>query len=146
MGEIDSRVTTEMLPTVTPTDKIALVEGSFIGTGYCYTVGEGALSILPVHFNTAKADVLSPFVYKKPKVIDGDIANPRKEWEEKQRESYHPLAIVQNALRGPNHWHRADEALFCAVEVDGEWQTRFFPRQNIEAEVWDKALRIMRVT
>ncbi|HWQ60270.1 MAG TPA: hypothetical protein VN420_03940 [Candidatus Fimivivens sp.] len=88
---------------------------------------------------------MSPFLYKKPVIGVGGVFAPEEVWEEKLREGCYPLGFVQNAYRGPHHWHRKDDALFCAVLVDGAWQTRYFPKQNIPESTWEEACSILGV-
>lgn len=131
----------------TPKDELTYNESEtkFAGKGCFYILDGEDLVLRPVRLDVGRGKALSPFRYKKP-MVDLDVFFPEEDWEDKDRKGYYPLAIVHKAFRGPNHWHREDSAILCAVQVDGEWQTRYFPRQNVSEETWQEAVRLLGST
>lgn len=124
-----------------PSDTINLEWDNFLGKVSSYILETKGLVWQILEINTKKWWVLSPFLYKKP--IGEDVLNPEENWETKEREWYYPLEIIKGAYRGPNHWHRKDDAISCAVKINDVWETRYFPKQNIFKETWDEAVRII---
>ena len=125
-----------------PPDSINESNGKLLGNVYFFQVGDESLNLEKSEFNANIDEPLPPFKYKKP-VIGKDVFHVDEVWEEKDRQRYYPLVIVRNAYRGPNHWHRRDDGLFCAVMIDGAWQTRYFPKSNIPEEIWEKANELL---
>jgi hypothetical protein len=145
MEDHENVVALDMIPATTPRDEIECEGEQFTGIGYYYVLKDGDLKLRFIQFDRRLTEVLPPFKYKKPMIADGDVLHPDERWEDKERVNYHILAIVHNAYRGPNHWHREDDALFCAVWVEDRWVTKYFPRGNIEPEVWRAAEKILGV-
>jgi hypothetical protein len=126
-----------------PRDTISKSGNRLIGKVHFFHLGEENLRLESKEFDTEMRSPLSSFSYKKP-LVEGDVFKPNEEWEKKQRKDYYPLIIVEDAYHGPNHWHRSDDALFYAVEIDDEWQTRYFPKENIPEATWNEALLLLK--
>lgn len=80
------------------------------------------------------------FRYNKPDFSAGDrtdpIFVPGFVMETNPREGYYPVAHVSSVIR-VGHLYLADRTLanddgvICIVEIEGHWQTRYFPRTLI---------------
>ncbi len=135
-GPIDLR---EYLETsTTQSDIVVETKGFLIGIVYYFQIDDDMLVYKNAEFNVKITKPLSPFKYKKP-IVGDDVFKPDERWESTERINYYPLLIVKDAYRGPNHWHRRDDALFCAVNIDGIWQTRYFSKNNVSAKIWKEA-------
>lgn len=132
------------VPKETPPDSLECVSGQLRGTGYYYILENGRLVLQRITFRARADRPLSPFHYKKP-LLTGDIFQPTEMWEHSERAQCYPLAIVHNAYRGPHHYHRPDDALFCAVRVENHWETRYFPKHNLSLKIWQEAVEMLNV-
>lgn len=136
-GLIDLRPLTEI---EVPNDIVSESDGKLAGTVHYFQLNEEDLELKESDFHLEIAEPLSPFKYKKP-IIKKDVFNPDEVWENDIRQGYYPLLIVKNAYRGPNHWHRRDDALFCAVkDSTNSWSIKYFPKLNIPKETWEEAV------
>jgi hypothetical protein len=125
-----------------PLDRVSVVDSHAEGEISYFTHNQSGWKLESKKFSAKIIVPLSPFTYKKPEV-SGNPFNPEEKWENKEREGYYPLTIVENGLRGPNHWHREDSALVCGVRVKDHWETRYFPRQNIPESTWAEATKLL---
>jgi len=122
-------------------DKVKLDWESFSGKVSYYVLEGKELVLQVLSFRAKKSEALSDFLYTKPS--GDDVLNPSEIQEKQPRSEYYPLRIVNDAYKWPNHWHRKDNALFCAVKKDWEWETRYFPKKNIPDQTWEEAKRII---
>jgi hypothetical protein len=114
-------------------------------SGYAnfYIPFDGNLQLIRKYFRRELSKPLTPFSYKKPYTEQGGPLNPKEKEETEKREGYYPLATIKGAYRGPNHWHRCDDILICAVQKDGKWKIRCFPKENIEEKSWSEAQEML---
>ena len=133
------------IPTESASDRIEAVGEKLVGEGHYYVLSNGQFEPRSVRFQINIGTVLMPFRYKKPSIGAGGIFAPDEVWEESLRSGYQLLSIVQHSYRGPCHWHRGDDAMFCAVLIGGVWETRYFPKGNIELFAWDEAVASMQI-
>lgn len=128
----------------TPTDNITRTpQGRFQGSAYVYN---SSSEIEEVKFDANPDKPLDPFYYNKP-----DTNNPPSfTKDEKPRTGVYPIAIVRNTRRAPNHLYESDDAVIAAVntatEEEPKWETRYFPRNCIDSQVWQNALDILEKT
>ena len=81
---------------------------------------------------------LSPFLYLKPVISDGDLLSPETAWENTLREWYQVIWRVDDSARMSNHMDAFRNALIMAVEKNWVWETRYFPEWNLKPETWDE--------
>ena len=81
---------------------------------------------------------LSPFLYLKPVISNGDLLSPETKWEDTPREWYQVIWRVDNSARMSDHMDAFRNALIMAVERNWVWETRYFPEGNIKEETWDE--------
>jgi hypothetical protein len=126
-----------------PSDVIRLEWDQFLASIHYYTLKAGILVQDVLNLNTKKWEALAPFKYNKP--VWRNILDPDHQWDSEYRKWYHPLGIIERDIyRWPNHWHRPDNGLFCAVEGEKRWETRYFPKTNLfPDDTWEKAIRIL---
>lgn len=137
-----------------PPDRLNLAEDRvFCGSGYVYRKNKaGGLIIDEIRFNTSQGASLTPFFYNKPVENSDDPFEPPHNFvrDKTPRQGYYPLSYVELALRPPNHLYEVDDAVFTAVnrgsENEPEWETRYFPKNSLDAQVWEEALIILRIT
>lgn len=126
----------------------------FQGSEFVLRPSPYGLRPVEIFFNIKRDRTLPPFYYHKPIYISGsDLKLPPVSYvrDVVVRERYYPLAIVTQAYREPYHLDKAEDALFAAVEVvkDGEtrWETRYFPKSLIESfgiDTWTEAEIILK--
>jgi len=145
MHKMPQQTQFELPNTADQIDTISMGEGGVLmGTITHWTLdAQGVPQLQHTPFEADAKKRLSPFSYKKP-MVDGDVFHPQEKWEEGQREGYVPLVVVRNSYRGPNHWHREDSAIACAVLVNDVWETRFFPKKNIPDETWEEVMALLK--
>jgi hypothetical protein len=108
-----------------------------------YTLDENN-NTTPRLLKIKKDKPLQPFTYTKPIIKDWWNPKDPKDIVEKPEDAlriwYYPIGITDiPVFRGPNHLHRADQWLFCAVQINGSWETRFFPKSNIPESTRNEA-------
>lgn len=144
---MEHKITEEMIPRDHDivSDVIRQEGGCLVGRAYHYIFSDKQLKLRQIEFNIRIGFALSSFKYKKPVIGAAGVLNPIDERvEENPCEGYVPLVIVRNAYRGPHHWHREDDGLFCAARKKGnEWEIRYFPRQNIPTSTWMEACAML---
>jgi hypothetical protein len=142
---LEHDITEDMIPRDIAPDSIKQEGEWLVGKVDYYIFSAGELKMKKVEFYVRIGISLTSFNYKKPVIGAAGVLNPIGEQEEENpREGYVPLAIVRNAYRGPHHWHRRDDGMFCAVRKTGnDWETRYFPRQNIPEKTWREACEML---
>ena len=123
-------------------DTVVLMEGMFMWKISTFRLKNKQLVEVIIDIECTKWEELKPFSYKKPAL--GDALNPTEAWEDNLRENYYPVWLVMNwAYKWPNHFHRSDSAIICAVQNGSSWETRYFPKKNLKADTWVDAIRII---
>jgi len=136
------------LPTI-PSDRIVLHDNKFRGVGYVYRRANGNLVVVEVNLEADKRRPMSPFYYNRPIEDKTDPFAPPVEFrmDAKPRVGCHPLAIVGEALRPPNHLYEADDAFFVVVDssIGGrqKWETGYFPRKSLDPAVWREGTKLL---
>ena len=131
-----------------PSDRLTLTsEGRFSGVSYVYENINGNFQPKEVAFDLVRKNPLSPFVYNKPIPGEKPTDQPiRFDMDQKPREGNYPLALVKNARRLPNHFYQDENGILTAVKVNGQWETRFYPKSCLESATWDEALKLLGIS
>ncbi len=132
------------IPADIQADTITATNGRLVGVGHYYVIENGSLKRQEATFKVPEnSDKIPEFTYRKP-IVGNDPFNPDEGvYEEVTREGYIPLKIVWSAYRGPNHWHKPDNGIFCAKKFGEKWETRYFPQQSVPATMWMAAQQIL---
>jgi len=97
--------------------------------------------LMPVRSEFKKQiwEALSPFLYLKPDVSEGDLLSPETQWEDVLREWYQVIWRVDDSARMANHVDAIRNALIMAIKNGNwVWETRYFPEGNLKPEAWDE--------
>jgi RimJ/RimL family protein N-acetyltransferase len=137
----------EGLPIKIKPDEIELVDGRFRGIGYVLMGEPDDFEEVSVPFEITKGEPMSPFYYTKPIVnSEKPFEPPKLERENEPGSGYYVLAAVSGVRRPPNHLDKDSRALLMAVNKgtteESKWETRFFPEECLEPEVWQMGVKI----
>lgn len=102
-------------------------------------------SLISFKRDLEKVSELSPFIYQKPVVSNGDKRFVAPENHSSDiRYNYLPIAIVSAARRPPNHLFIDDDLLFTmrnfGTDDQSRWEIRCFPKSCIPEKTWLEAV------
>jgi hypothetical protein len=127
------------------TDRLSKIGEYFMGTAWVWELD--GITPREISITVIQPNKLNPFRYNKPIENPADPTAPPIKYIEDvvPRENVYPIAFVKSAKRPPNHLHEGDDAILCAVYIEGnkEWQTRYFPKKSLDESVWQEAMELL---
>lgn len=131
----------DILSTI-PKDQISFIDGHFNGAAFFLKESPSGIVVSKEEFDTPNDKPMPDFFYQKPIVAESkdpfDPENITIKKEDTPRSGYFALKIIEDSRRKPNHLHEKDKGVLCAAKINENWETRYFPKNSLDPNVWNK--------